>query len=178
MITPDPQRGGLIVNLNSSRYQKILLSQGGPAFTDIQSQQALRIPEAERLFPTIDPVDGQANVLRYALYLPNDGEVLSRSYQLGRSLPAAEVARVEEALRALQNRATNEQINARAHELFTKIRFPDPDKEPELYRVYKHGGEKRLAILYGISHRRQDQHLTAGATVAPPANQIALSVRH
>ena len=131
-------------------YSKLCLPQGQTDF--YQTDNKLVVREALGRF-LADAEEGDGSV-RFN-HVVGGREQASRSHRVGtRKVPITELEAFEEAVRAFLQKADAEGTAPRAKEIIAHLRLPDPDLEPDMYRLYGPPWNRRLLALWGCERRQ------------------------
>ena len=135
------------IRLNLSNYYRIRTWQGGGELWEHNNQQLIR--DALGQFLPRATVDS-SNFVLFQHY--EDGqEICSRSQPVtaANPLPRAQFDQLRAALTAFKAKTQDPKCDPEARKLIDCFRLPDPKKDPELYRIYGSGKNKRLVVLWG-----------------------------
>ena len=135
----------------------------GYDFWDPDFQVVLRsIEDCAHFFPQATRPEGKDGSVLFSMGEGRD-ELLSRSHHLKtRRLPQGEVERFIKAMDGLHEKAGNDPRRMRSFEL---IRLPDPNSQPECYRLYGPFWHRQLAILWGFDHLDKQGNTLSNLTV-------------
>ncbi|MCX8494689.1 MAG: hypothetical protein ORN51_00720 [Akkermansiaceae bacterium] len=135
------------IRLNLANYYRIRTWQGGGEFWEHNNQQLIR--DALGQFLPRATVDS-SNFVLFQHY--EDGkEICSRSQPVtaANPLPRVQLDQLRSALTAFKAKTQDPKCDPEARKLIDCFRLPDPKKDPELYRIYGSGKNKRLVVLWG-----------------------------
>ncbi len=135
------------IRLNLSNYYRIRTWQGGGEFWEHHNQQLIRdtlgqfLPRA-----TVD----SSNFVLFQHY-ENGKEICSCSQPItaANPIPHAQLDELRFALSGFKAKASDPKCDPEARKLIDCFRLPDPKKDPELYRIYGTGKNRRLVVLWG-----------------------------
>jgi hypothetical protein len=135
------------IQLNLSNYYRIRTWQGGGEFWEHNNQQLIR--DALGQFLPRATVDGGNHVLFQ--HFESGKEICSQSQPVSatNSLPREQLDQLRSALIAFKAKTQDPHCDPEARKLIDCFRLPDPQKDPELYRIYGNGKNKRLIVLWG-----------------------------
>lgn len=175
MITLVPGTG-LRFSLEA-KYQPLRPFPGGGELWDFQYQNVIRNGTLGRILPRADwsPDDGTVTFI-----LTDHGqEVTSRSKPIGdsrfRKRPLVEgLYALESRLRAL---ASDPDTAADHRQAIEQFRLPDPQRDPECYRVYGPIWNRRLLVLWGFARLERTGVLT-GLTPQEVIDTIGNGANH
>jgi hypothetical protein len=135
------------IRLNLSNYYRIRTWQGGGELWEHNNQQLIRDALGQFLPRAI--VDS-SNFVLFQHY--EDGkEICSHSQPVtaANPLPRVQLDQLRSALTAFKAKTQDPKCDPEARKLIDCFRLPDPKKDPELYRIYGSGKNKRLVVLWG-----------------------------
>ena len=162
-LTIEPKQG---IRLNLSSYSKIRSYQGGGEFWEHENQQVVMQYLGEFLPRAVENEGGKSGTVLFT-HLVNGKDVLSQSTALGSNgeqAPAEQLNRLRDAIARLKAKETDPLIDPNARKLIEAFRLPDPQKDPELYRIAS-GSTRRLLVLWGVE-KESNSALTPQAAVA------------
>jgi hypothetical protein len=135
------------IRLNLSNYYRIRTWQGGGEFWEHNNQQLIR--DALGQFLPRATVDASDHVLFQ--HFENGKEICSLSQPVSptNSLPKQQIDQLRAAVIAFKAKTQDPHCDPEARKLIDCFRLPDPQKDPELYRIYGSGKNKRLIVLWG-----------------------------
>ena len=135
------------IQLNLSNYYRIRTWQGGGEFWEHNNQQLIR--DALGQFLPRATVDGGNHVLFQ--HFESGKEICSQSQPVSatNTLPKEQIDQLRSALIAFKAKTQDPHCDPEARKLIDCFRLPDPQKDPELYRIYGSGKNKRLIVLWG-----------------------------
>lgn len=163
MLTIEPKHG---IRLNLGSYHKIRSYHGGGEFWEHQNQQVVMQYLGEFLPRAVEGEGGKTGTVLFS-HLVAGKDVLSQSSALdanGAQAPAEQLSRLRDAVAALKAKESDALIDPNARKLIQAFRLPDPQKDPELYRIVS-GSPRRLLVLWGVE-KEHDSALTPEAAVA------------
>lgn len=162
-LTIEPKQG---IRLNLSSYPKIRSYQGGGEFWAHENQQVVMQYLGEFLPRAIENEGGKNGTVLFT-HLINGKDVLSQSTALGtngQQAPAEQLNRLRDAIARLKAKESDPLIDPNARKLIQTFRLPDPQKDPELYRIAS-GSTRRLLVLWGVE-KESNSALMPQAAVA------------
>ena len=162
-LTIEPNQG---IRLNLSSYSKIRLYQGGGEFWEHENQQVVMQYLGEFLPRAVENEGGKSGTVLFT-HLINGKDVLSQSTALGyngEQAPTEQLNRLRDAIARLKAKETDPLIDPNARKLIEAFRLPDPQKDPELYRIAS-GSTRRLLVLWGVE-KESNSALTPQAAAA------------
>jgi hypothetical protein len=135
------------IRLNLSNYYRIRTWQGGGEFWEHNNQQLIR--DALGQFLPRATVDASDHVIFQ--HFENGKEICSLSQPVSatNSLPKQQIDQLRAAVIAFKAKTQDPHCDPEARKLIDCFRLPDPQKDPELYRIYGSGKNKRLIVLWG-----------------------------
>jgi hypothetical protein len=135
------------IRLNLSNYYRIRTWQGGGEFWEHNNQQLIR--DALGQFLPRATVDASNGVLFQ--HYEGGKEICSQSQPVtaANSLPRDQLDLLRTALIEFKAKTQDPKCDPDARKLIDCFRLPDPKKDPELYRIYGSGRNKRLIVLWG-----------------------------
>lgn len=132
-------------------YYKIRLTQSGDDCFSHENQQLI-LQYLGDFLPrvVIRSNDGSTEV--FYQMLNNGTEIVGDSIQLkdAKDLADDEIARLNLALQAMKARLNDPATDPTRRNTINGFRLPNPDKDPEFYRISKACGKKRLIVLWGL----------------------------
>ena len=132
-------------------YYKIRLTQSGDDCFSHENQQLI-LQYLGDFLPrvVIRSNDGSTEV--FYQMLNNSTEIVGDSIQLkdAKDLADDEIARLNLALEAMKARLNDPATDPTRRNTINGFRLPNPEKDPEFYRISKAGGKKRLIVLWGL----------------------------
>jgi hypothetical protein len=143
-------------------YYKVRSYHGGGEFFQQENAQLILqclgdfLPRAtERAGP-----DGRMEI--FYQHLVSGQDVCSRTAPLdsGVNVPASELKRLEAAIALLKAKENDPATDPTKREIIRAFRLPSPQKDPELYRLYGSGANRRLLVLWGVEKE-------AGSSLSP-----------
>lgn len=162
-LTIEPKQG---IRLDLRSYSKIRSYQGGGEFWEHENQQVVMQYLGEFLPRAVENEGGKSGTVLFT-HLVNGKDVLSQSTALGskgEQAPAEQLNRLRDAIARLKAKETDPLIDPNARKLIEAFRLPDPQKDPELYRIAS-GSTRRLLVLWGVE-KESNSALTPQAAVA------------
>jgi hypothetical protein len=139
------------IRVSLADYNRLRAFQSSGELWGREQQDLLRNATGlSRFLPEVneDPASGTA-----LFQLTVDGrEVVSTSkVRQVRDIPTQEVRDFEECLTRLKEltQSKDRKTDLTKADVIRAFRLPDPFIQPEFYRVYKHGGRRRLLVLWG-----------------------------
>ncbi len=143
-LTIQPDSG---IRLNLSNYYRIRTWQGGGEFWEYNNQQLIR--DALGQFLPRATVDASNSVLFQ--HYEGGKEICSQSQPVtaANSLPRDQLDLLRTALIEFKAKTQDPKCDPDARKLIDCFRLPDPIKDPELYRIYGSGRNKRLIVVWG-----------------------------
>ena len=156
MATISLEKGrGLRLSLEG--YRPSTVSPGGPHIWTSEYQNLIREwqPAAlSRFLPraVFDESDPSSVLFQYEV---NGTEVCSRSRPLGtEKLPKREIKEFFESLNLLKERANSLNVDADKRSAIEALELPDPQFEPNCYRVHGPRWRRRICVLWGFQQRQ------------------------
>jgi hypothetical protein len=141
---------GLEASLRES--SKLCLPQGQTDF--YQTDNKLVVREALGRFLADAEENQDGNSVHFSQVVGGK-ERASRSRPVGtRKIPITELEAFEEAIQAFLQKAEAAGTAPRAKEIITHLRLPDPELEPDMYRLYGPPWNRRLLVLWGCERRQ------------------------
>ena len=143
-LTIQPDSG---IRLNLSNYYRIRTWQGGGEFWEHHNQQLIR--DALGQFLPRATVDAGNSV--FFQHYEGGKEICSQSQPVtaANSLPRDQLDLLRTALIEFKAKTQDPKCDPDARKLIDCFRLPDPKKDPELYRIYGSGRNKRLIVVWG-----------------------------
>lgn len=135
------------IRLNLSNYYRIRTWQGGGEFWEHNNQQLIR--DALGQFLPRATVDASDHVLFQHFESGREICSLSQPVSATNSLPKQQIDQLRAAVIAFKAKTQDPHCDPEARKLIDCFRLPDPQKDPELYRIYGTGKNKRLIVLWG-----------------------------
>lgn len=135
------------IRLNLSNYYRIRTWQGGGEFWEHNNQQLIR--DALGQFLPRATVDADNHILFQHYESGKEICSLSQPVSATNSLPKEQIDQLRSALIAFKAKTQDPHCDPEARKLIDSFRLPDPQKDPELYRIYGNGKNKRLIVLWG-----------------------------
>lgn len=163
---------GILVPL--SVYRKLKAFQHGGVYWDQQPQDLVRQYLGEILPPVETVVDGKESC---GLFRRFDGgiEVVSRSRKVGSSgVPKKELARLANAVNAMRRAAEHPDTQPHNRMLLRNFRLPNPELDPDLYRLSGPLWKRRLHIIWGCEQTQDSSIAPEQATNTLKADQLHL----
>jgi hypothetical protein len=170
MLRPDKTNGGFCAPLGTGNYQP-LFDPDGKRFWDVELQNVMRAGKLRRFLPRAERRSGTEEIL----YRQSDGDgrdrlAGSRAMSGKRDIPEIELKDLEMAFEELTAKLDDSRLPPGSRSTINSFKLPNPDLDPDLYRLCREAGKKRLVILWGIESSR-------GASL-PPAEAIAKLRQH
>lgn len=165
-LTSLPDQG---IEVPLSEYNRLRAFQGGGWFWDHDNQQVIRETLGDFL-PRVEERRDRGGALFQ--HFVGGTEAVSRSQAVGAQMnrvPRAEYQRLQRALENLKLKAQAPNTDPNARKIIEKFCLPDPAKDPDLYRLYGSGWNRRLIVLWGCE-REEGSSLAPGSAL----NKIAV----
>ena len=144
------------LKLDLKVYKKLKAFQAGGEFWEHQSQAVIREHIGD--FLPIMNVNEQDESVLCQLFV--DGKEVASGSRPAKGVPSKERSRLEGSIRTLKNWASSDQIDATTKQIIEEFKLPDPNKDPELYRLYGSRWNPRLMVVWGCEK-------VAGSSVLP-----------
>jgi hypothetical protein len=149
MIAVNEQRG---LEASLREYSKLCLPQGQSDFYQTDNKVVVREMLGRFLADAEENQDG--NSVHFSQVVGGK-ERASRSRPVGtRKIPITELEAFEEAIQSFLQKAEAAGTAPRAKEIITHLRLPDPELEPDMYRLYGPPWNRRLLALWGCERRQ------------------------
>lgn len=148
----------IVVDTPASQFRRIFFDAGCESFFERAPQQVLLSAVGKRLAKaTCDQI---RSVVQFS-HVAGSLERCSRSVDIKRSrVPVSEVNEFEKELLHIEKLAIQNATTPRSRQCLREFRLPDPEVDPELYRVYGTLLDKRLIVLWGCESQ-------AGSSIPP-----------
>jgi len=133
-------------------YYKIRSYQGGGEFFEHDTAQLI-LQNLGEFLPraTVRPTsDGGLELLYEHFVNGRDVCHLSSPLNSGTEIPAREIERLQAAIKVFKSKEADPATDATRRAIISAFRLPDPRKDPELYRLYGSGSNRRVLVLWGI----------------------------
>jgi TonB family protein len=138
---------GILVPL--SQYRKLKAFQHGGYFWDQQPQNLVRQYLGE-ILPPAELVDDSNESCGLFRRFADGKEVISRSRKVGRfGVPKKELSKLAQAVDAMKRAAEHPDTQPNNRMLLKNFRLPNPEQDPDLYRLSGPLWKKRLHIIWG-----------------------------
>jgi len=145
-ITAKPGNGLLVPK---SSYKRIKAFQGGSYYWEPQPQSIIRQYLGDFL-PAVEATKDAAETYGWFRRFVDGTEVLCDSSPVGnRRIPAKQLEALEQCFDELRRVAANPETGPHNRALIESFRLPDPNIDPELYRLRGKPWARRLEILWG-----------------------------
>ncbi len=143
-------------------YYKVRSYHGGGEFFQPENAQVILQCLGEFLPRAVERPGSDGRMEIFYQHLVNGQDVSSRTAPLdsGVNVPKAEITRLEAAIAQLKAKENDPGTDPTKREIIRAFRLPSPQKDPELYRLYGSGGNRRLLVLWGVEKE-------AGSSLSP-----------
>ena len=143
-------------------YYKARSYHGGGEFFEAENAQVILQCLGEFLPRALERTAGDGRQEIFYQHLINGQDVCSSTAPLdsGVNVPPRELARLEAAVAQLKAKETDPSTDPTKREIIRAFRLPNPEKDPELYRLYGRGANRRLLVLWGVERQ-------AGSSLPP-----------
>lgn len=136
---------GLVISLKE--HNKLHLPHGKDDF--FQTQNKLVVRESLHRFLADAREDSESQTVLFD-HVVGRKEQASRSRPIGKSkIPITELDALEQGTRAFLLKEQAPETSEKGREIIKNFRFPDPESEPEMYRLYGPPWNRRLLVLWG-----------------------------
>ena len=143
-------------------YYKVRSYHGGGEFFQPENAQVILQCLGEFLPRAVERPGSDGRMEIFYQHLSNGQDVCSRSAPLdsGVNVPKSEITRLEAAISQLKAKENDPATDPTKREIIRAFRLPSPQKDPELYRLYGSGSNRRLLVLWGVEKE-------AGSSLSP-----------
>jgi hypothetical protein len=143
-------------------YYKVRSYHGGGEFFQPENAQVILQCLGEFLPRAMERSGSDGKMEIFYQHLSNGQDVCSRTAPLdsGVNVPQSEITRLNAAIAQLKAKENDPSTDPTKREIIRAFRLPCPNKDPELYRVYGTGSNRRLLVLWGVEKE-------AGSSLAP-----------
>lgn len=165
-------------------YYKVRLTQGGDEFFNHENSQLILQYLGDFLPRAIERIAEDGSPELFYQFLLDGHDICGDSSQLkaGNVLPPDEISRLNLAIAAMKAKEADPETDPTKRKAMSGFRLPSPQKDPELYRVCKIRGKKRLLVLWGVEKEPgssvipQDAVSTVVASVAGGGTETSKGV--
>lgn len=143
-------------------YYKVRSYHGGGEFFQPENAQVILQSLGEFLPRAVERVGSDGRLEIFYQHLSNGHDVCSSTASLdsGVNVPKSEITRLEAAIAQFKAKENDSGTDPTKREIIRAFRLPSPQKDPELYRLYGSGGNRRLLVLWGVEKE-------AGSSLSP-----------
>ncbi len=133
-------------------YYKVRSYHGGGEFFQPENAQVILQCLGEFLPRAIERASSDGRMEIFYQHLSNGQDMCSRTAPLdaGVNVPKSEITRLEAAIAQLKAKENDLATDPTKREIIRAFRLPSPQKDPELYRMYGSGSNRRLLVLWGV----------------------------
>jgi hypothetical protein len=149
-------------NPEADGYYKVRSYHGGGEFFQPENAQIILQCLGEFLPRAVERPGSDGRMEIFYQHLTNGQDVCSRTAPLdsGVNVPKSEITRLEAAIAQLKAKENDPTTDPTKREIIRAFRLPSPQKDPELYRLYGSGSNRRLLVLWGVEKE-------AGSSLSP-----------
>jgi hypothetical protein len=171
----EPTSNGLLARAGD--YEPLRAFSQGGVYWDKVPQQLIRESSLAEFLPPVEIEKDDTG--KYGRFHREEGgrDLLARSKPLGgRGIPPEPLQRLKQAIEEFKAKGRDPGAQQHNRELIERFRLPNPNLEPELYRLVGSWWKPRLQILWGCE-RTRDSSLAPGVAVEKLAEDRFYSLR-